>query len=116
MTSWSSRVYCAWREDVETGKSSLMVASDSATVAELNRRARAHRIAIGEVVAHGLEVAGGATAGIGDEVVTRENNRLLATGRRWVRNGDRWTVTATHKDGSMMVRAGRRERRGGPPG
>ena len=37
-------------------------------------------------------------------MVTRENNRLLATGRRWVKNGDRWTVTATHKDGSMMVR------------
>ena len=98
------RVYCAWRGDVEKGMSSLMVASDSATAAELNRRARAHRIAIGEVVADGLEVAGGATAGIGDQVVTRENNRLLATGRRWVRNGDRWTVTATHKDGSMMVR------------
>ena len=86
------------------GKSSLMVASDSATMAELNRRARANLIATGAVVAEGLDIAGGATAGVGDEVVTRENNRLLATGRRWVKNGDRWTVTATNKDGSMTVK------------
>ena len=43
----------------------------------------------------GLTVAGGGTAGVGDQVVTRQNDRRLATGRRWVRNGDRWVVTAT---------------------
>ena len=43
-------------------------------------------------------------AGVGDEVVTRENNRLLSTGRRWVKNGDRWVVRATNADGSMAVR------------
>jgi hypothetical protein len=43
-------------------------------------------------------------AGVGDEVVTRENNRLLSTGRRWVKNGDRWAVRATNGDGSMVVR------------
>ena len=37
-------------------------------------------------------------------MVTRENNRLLATGKQWVKNGDRWTVTATHKDGSTTVK------------
>ena len=77
------RVYCAWRGDVEKGMSSLMVASDSATAAELNRRARAHRIAIGEVVADGLEVAGGATAGIGREDVGRADwciHHLLSGG------------------------------------
>ena len=37
-------------------------------------------------------------------MVTRENNRLLATGREWVKNGDRWTVTASNKDGSMTVK------------
>ena len=26
-------------------------------------------------------------------VVTRQNDRRLTTGRRWVRNGDTWTVT-----------------------
>jgi len=37
-------------------------------------------------------------------VVTRANNRLLTTGRRWVKNGDRFVVTATNPDGSMAVR------------
>ena len=33
-------IYAAWKADVEAGKSSLMIAGDTATVAELNRRAR----------------------------------------------------------------------------
>jgi conjugative relaxase-like TrwC/TraI family protein len=97
-------VYLAWKSDVDAGKSSLMIAGDSATVAELNRRARADRVASGAVTGFGLAVAGRQTAGVGDEVVTRQNNRLLATGKRWVKNGDRWVVTATNDDGSMAVK------------
>ena len=82
------QLYSAWRADVEAGMSSLMIAADSGTVNELNRRAREDRIAAGEVDEQGLEVAGG-IAGIGDRLVTRENNRMLTTGRSWVR-----TVTA----------------------
>ena len=80
-----------------------MIAGDLGTVSELNARARADRIAAGAVTEDGLTVAGGGTAGVGDLVVTRQNDRRLATGRRWVRNGDRWTVTATEHDGSMTV-------------
>ena len=40
--------YSAWRRDVEGGKRSLMVAGDAATVADLNRRARRDRIAVGQ--------------------------------------------------------------------
>ena len=41
-------------------------------------------------------------------VVTRQNDRRLATGKGFVKNGDRWTVTGTDDDGSMVVkRAGR---------
>jgi hypothetical protein len=36
-------------------------------------------------------------------VVTRENNRRLTTDTGWVKNGDVWTVSATHADGSMTV-------------
>ena len=54
-----------------------MVAPDSATVSELNGRARADRVASGLVAEAGLTVADGQLAGVGDEVVTRENNRLL---------------------------------------
>jgi len=97
-------LYQAWKADIDAGRSSLMIASDSATVAELNRRARADRVTGGVVAGEGLAVAGDQVAGVGDEVVTRTNNRLLATGRRWVKNGDRFVVTATNDDGSMAVR------------
>jgi hypothetical protein len=48
-------------------------------------------------------VAGGQNAGDGDLVITRQNMRRLAAGRRWVKNGDCWTVTATNPDGCMTV-------------
>jgi conjugative relaxase-like TrwC/TraI family protein len=96
-------LYKAWKADTEAGRVSLMIAGDLGTVNELNARARTDRIAAGTVTEHGVSVAGGATAGVGDRVVTRENDRRLATGRRWVRNGDEWSVTATHTDGSMTV-------------
>jgi conjugative relaxase-like TrwC/TraI family protein len=97
-------LYAAWRGDVLEGKSSLMIAGDSATVAELNRRVRADRVAAGEVAKQGFALADGQTAGVGDEVVTRQNDRMLVTARGWVKNGDRWVVTATNKDRSMTVR------------
>ncbi len=64
-----------------------MIASDSVTVAELNRRARADRVEAGAVAERGLAVADGHMAGVSDEVITRANNRLLVTGRRWLKNG-----------------------------
>ncbi len=103
-TEMLDQLYQAWKADVDAGRSSLMIASDSATVAELNRRARADRVAGGAVATEGLAIAGNQVAGVGDEVVTRANNRLLVTGRRWVKNGDRFVVTATNDDGSMAVR------------
>ena len=96
-------LYRGWKEDTEAGRTSLMIAGDLGSVSELNSRARADRIAAGEVEERGLDVAGGGTAGVGDQVVTRQNDRRLATGRGWVRNGDHWTVTGTHPDGSMSV-------------
>ena len=109
-------LYRAWKTDIDQGRESLMIAPDSATVSELNGRARADRVAAGQVAETGLVVADGQVAGVGDEVVTRENNRLLSTGRRWVKNGDRWAVRATNADGSMAVRRRDGTGRGGPPG
>jgi conjugative relaxase-like TrwC/TraI family protein len=103
-TDLLDRLYQAWKADIEAGRSSLMIAGDSATVSELNRLARVDRVAVCQVLAEGLPVADGQTVAVGDMVVTRENNRQLATGRQWVKNGDRWTVTATNQDGSMTVR------------
>jgi conjugative relaxase-like TrwC/TraI family protein len=96
-------LYLGWKADTAAGRTSLMIAGDLGSVSELNDRARADRIASGEVKECGLDVAGGGTAGVGDKVVTRQNDRRLSTGRGWVRNGDHWSVTATHPDGSMTL-------------
>jgi conjugative relaxase-like TrwC/TraI family protein len=97
-------IYAAWKADVKAGKSSLMIAGDTATVTELNRRARTGRVAQGTVASVGLSIAEGERAGVGDEIVTRQNNRLLTTGKGWVKNGDRFVVAATNPDGTMAVR------------
>jgi conjugative relaxase-like TrwC/TraI family protein len=97
-------IYTAWKHDIDAGTSSLMIAPDAATVAELNRRARADRVAAGEVAEDGVKVAAGQTVSVGDHVVSRRNDRHLATGTGWVKNGDHWVVTATGDDGTMTVR------------
>jgi conjugative relaxase-like TrwC/TraI family protein len=96
-------LYDAWKVDTDCGLHSLMLAGDSATVNELNARARSGRVASGDVIEEGVDVAGAMTAGANDLVVTRENNRRLTAGTGWVKNGDVWTVEATHGDGSMTV-------------
>jgi conjugative relaxase-like TrwC/TraI family protein len=100
-------LYSRWKADVGQAKTSLMIAGDGATVAALNRRARAERIAAGQVAAQGLKLKEG-VAGVGDEIVTRHNDRRLVTPGGFVKNGDVWVVTSTNEDGSMTVRQARR--------
>jgi hypothetical protein len=52
------------------------------TVTELNRRTRSQRIAAGVVVTEGVSGAGGQTAEIGDQIITRQNHRQLAAAGR----------------------------------
>ncbi len=51
-----------------------------------------------------MTVADGQTAGVGDLVVTHQNDRRLSAGGRWVKNADRWVLTATAEDGRMTIR------------
>ena len=97
-------MYKAWKSDRDSGKSSLMIAGDSSTVRDLNQRAREDQVKVGLVNEKGLKLGSGNVAGVGDEVVTRQNNRLLNAGKSYVKNGDRWKVTAINIDGSMAVR------------
>lgn len=100
-------IFDGWLTDVTAGRASLMLAADAQTVADLNTRARAHRVKVGQVAAEGVQLADGVTVGVGDVVVTRHNQRALVTGRGWVKNGDDWLVQAIGHDGSMRVqRAG----------
>ena len=97
--------YAAWTADVAAGRDSLLIAADRDTVTTLNGRARTDRIAGGGVDPTGpVELHDGTAASAGDVVVTRRNDRTIATRHGWVRNGDRWTVTATHPDGTLTVR------------
>jgi conjugative relaxase-like TrwC/TraI family protein len=98
--------YTAWRHDLAAGRSSLLIAPTRELVHTLNQRAQADQAAAGHT---SLDVtaalADGTCAGVGDVVVTRRNDRRLATASgRWVRNGDRWTVTAIHPDHSLSLR------------
>lgn len=107
-----SAVYRAWYDDRAGGHSSVMIAADAATVALLGRRAWEDRAEFGLVEAAGVLLHDGNTAGLGDEIVTRENNRRLTVGRdNWVKNGDRWQVVRAFDDGSLAVR--RSDRDGG---
>ncbi|MGO4363339.1 MobF family relaxase [Terrabacter sp. RAF57] len=103
-------LFANWTDDVAAGRRSLMVAADTATVADLNRRARAQRVAEGVVKDEGVTLADGTVVGVGDVVVTRQNQRDLGSSSTWVKNGDQWVVEATAGDGALTVR---RERGGG---
>jgi len=97
-------LYETWRHDTRAGKRSLMIANDSQTVLDLNNRARSDRVLAGEVNPRGVETASGSVVGVGDAVVTRRNQRGLATGRGWVKNGDQWTVVGVRRGGPIDLR------------
>ncbi|WTL07552.1 relaxase domain-containing protein [Kribbella sp. NBC_01505] len=96
--------YQAWQADTHAGKSSLLIAADNTTVARLNTRARLDRITSGEVEPDGIELHDSTHVGLGDQIVTRLNNRRLRYGTTgFVRNGDQWTVIHRWPDGSLTV-------------
>ncbi|HEX2904414.1 MAG TPA: MobF family relaxase [Jatrophihabitans sp.] len=97
----------AWDHDSHAGLSSLMIAADHATATDLNRLARQHRIDRGDISADGVPLRDGTSAGVGDLIVTRRNDRTLRTSTGWVRNGDLWTITDRHPDGSLRLRSTR---------
>jgi conjugative relaxase-like TrwC/TraI family protein len=96
--------YLAWAADVKDGRASILVAEATDMVVSLNRRARADRLVANPIGDIEVNLADGTQASEGDLIITRHNDRRLRTLRGgWVRNGDRWTVTRVHKDGSMQV-------------
>ena len=96
-------LYGAWRTDAAAGLTALMVAADTDTVLDLNRRAQADRIRAGEVAGAGFVLADATIARRGDVIVTRRNDRRLAAPGGYVKNGDRWTVLDTGDDGAVTA-------------
>ncbi len=99
-------VYQAWRAETAAGEHSLMIAPTNEDTRQLNDRARADRIAAGQVDAAGVELHDGTQAGRGDLIVTRRNNSRLRlfSGRDMVLNGDVWVIQEHHRNGALSVR------------
>ncbi len=93
----------AWQHDRAQGLDAIMLAPTRDHVAQLNAAAQAARLA-GQRAGRETALADGNHASRGDTVLTRRNDRTLTSGEMaWVRNGDRWTVTHVHHDGSIDV-------------
>jgi ATP-dependent exoDNAse (exonuclease V) alpha subunit len=101
-TGLPDQLLAAWRRDQQRGLDALMLAPARRQVADLNQRARTHRLA-GHQPMLEIDLADGNRASVGDLVITRRNDRRLTHGRDWVRNGDRWTVTAITADGGIRA-------------
>jgi conjugative relaxase-like TrwC/TraI family protein len=96
--------FSAWVSDRQAGLDTIMIAPTRNLVAELNRRARAHRLDRSPAASE-VPLADGNRASVGDVIITRTNDRRLRlTATDWVKNGDRWTITQVGKQGDVTVR------------
>ena len=101
----------AWYQARWRGESVALMANTNHTVNRLNQHAQQRRIATGELDPNGpaLDLTCERLL-VGDEVVTRRNQRTLRTDRGvMVKNRDHWMIEAIHPDGAVTVsgRAGR---------
>jgi DNA primase catalytic core len=101
----TEQVSAAWQQDRSRGLDSIMLAPTRELVAELNRRARTHRLADTNRAADAeVALADGNRASVGDLIITRSNDRQLRlTATDWVKNGDRWIVRGISGDGDLDV-------------
>jgi DNA primase catalytic core len=104
LTTQTDDVFTHWSRDRASGLDSIMLAPTRDLVADLNARARAARLAGQTAAGPVVRLADGNDASVGDAVITRNNDRRLRiSATDWVKNGDRWTVTAVN-NGRMSVR------------
>ncbi|WP_035778501.1 MobF family relaxase [Arthrobacter sp. 35/47] len=97
--------YTAWRADRQAGLVSVLVAETRDDVTTLNNRARADLILDGTLKpGREIELNDGTTAGVGDMIITRRNDRRLRNGKDWIRNGATWIVRDVREDGSLTIR------------
>lgn len=99
----------AWVDDYERGQSIAVTAETNAHVDALNTAVQARRRALGHLDPdRALAIGGGETAGPGDLVVTRRNDRTLRTvAGEPVRNRERWRIESIQPDGSLTLSQGR---------
>ena len=99
--------FAAWISDRAVGLDAIMLAPTRELVAELNRRARDHRLD-GAPAGQEVRLGDGNRASVGDVIITRSNDRRLRlSATDWVKNGDRWTITHIDRSGGLTVRHSR---------
>jgi conjugative relaxase-like TrwC/TraI family protein len=98
----------SWWEARGRGETVALMANNTDTVTRLNTLAQQTRIEAGELDPRAIRRrVGDVSLRVGDEVVTRRNDRRLRTDRGlMVKNRDHWTITNIHRDGSITI-AGR---------
>jgi conjugative relaxase-like TrwC/TraI family protein len=107
LASTTQAAFNAWVSDRAAGLDTIMIAPTRNLVAELNRRARAHRLDHSPAASE-VSLADGNRASVGDVIITRSNDRRLRlTATDWVKNGDRWTITAVSNNVGLTVRHNR---------
>jgi DNA primase catalytic core len=96
-------VFTAWQTDRSHQLDTIMLAPTRDLVSQLNQRARDHRLT-GQPHGPAVRLADGNQASVGELIITRTNDRTLrVSATDWVKNGDRWTVTAVHDGGDLTV-------------
>jgi conjugative relaxase-like TrwC/TraI family protein len=104
LATTADQAYRDWAIDRAAGLDSVMLAPTRALSAALNARARTDRLTGTTTAGRDVPLADGNRASVGDTIITRANRRDLTTNTGdWVRNGDRWTVTRAHRDGSLTA-------------
>jgi conjugative relaxase-like TrwC/TraI family protein len=96
--------FAAWISDRAVGLDAIMLAPTRELVAELNRRARDHRLN-GAAAGQEVRLGDGNRASVGDMIITRANDRRIRlSATDWVKNGDRWTITGINRCGGLTIR------------
>jgi len=105
-SSMETELIEAWKTARSQRQSVALMANTTETVDRLNQLAQQSRILTGELdINTPTHRAGGSLMFVGDEVVTRRNNRRLRTDRDlMIKNRDHWTIANIHQDGALTVR------------
>jgi conjugative relaxase-like TrwC/TraI family protein len=98
-------IITTWEKARCRGDTVALMANNTDTVAHLNQLAQETRLRNKEVDPAGPQLRiGRRRLLVGDEVVTRRNDRTLRTDRNlMVKNRDHWTITSIHRDRSVTV-------------
>jgi hypothetical protein len=117
LATLTDNLFEAWRADRSRGWDSIMLAPTRHLAAELNQKARAHRLHAATTSGPVVALADGNRASAGELIITRRNDRRLRiSATDWVKNGDRWTVLSVDRDGGLRVQHGRSGRTINLPG